>query len=1290
MPALTPRVVWMGNPITLGHQPDPVEIVKLINELQLLASLTGAIFFEDTYTDLQAVSASDGDTGFVLSGAEQGVYRYDTDAWVLTSALPAGFVDALSAIAIARGVSLELAATRSALEASDKALGARIDVEAELRAAADASIVLALASGGTVYLSTAAGLAATEDGETFLAYVDGAISIYLNDAGIAALQGSFAPSQAFSALGWKPRASEPPHSQNKVRIAGTWYSPDPVFGLGIGQSNEKGNANATDGDKTGSGDVWVWNGTAFVEAVLGVAPFTTGAGVPNNKLFHAAHRYSVENRVPVYFFLQAVPGSGIGSWLLADPDVYPEDWTAATPGSNWLDMHVQVEAGLAHAALSLYPAEVRKIAFVSWAQGEDEYNLAPLYTLSTVRYPQLAYQVKTAPWAAQGARLVMTELLRQSAGGTAFRANEEIRKFVASGLFPNVYMLSTAQSVMTGADVGQIVHFSGASLQRQGYDLADILMGRNIGITSDGVARAIDATGQMLWKERAHSWVIELQIDASDTFPQTLTMQPTVDGLPVVFEIDGAFTEVASVNGSAVLEHDLATASTVRIWYPTDAMRDQPPGFACTAADGEGTLRSVRFNPLADLSSLFLANQPIKGRLVAATLPRSLATLRIQDAPGIIWTDFVPADLPPALTLLNFNDSLVPNHVQAAITAENVARGGTIDVQSLGIAAGFGMLDVFANVTEMTTAIGKGFSRPDGWVVLISNATAGTVATLHAKAGAPAVSGVAPAGWVLVSREATIYAPEAFGAVADGATQDFPALVSWAASGGVLQATVGKTYYTNARTATMTFAPGARARLMGATILQDYSVTSNNTVFSVGIGAVVEDFVWRITAGNYAQRTMNVKTDAVLRRVKIIADAEFPPAAVNDNYDAFISVQGTGCVLEDLEFDGVYTAIDFYSAGAPDLSNARLTNIHFHKMVKAINLAGTADGTVIDGVYVHSLGKHTDTNPGHNVVTGAAPNVVVRNVHQLFEGRGSGEHFIYMAAADGCQGVLLESIYSKGSGQCFLKFRGHDRLQLVSCHGKYTSAENAPGTNEDGLRMEYCRNAFVRDFSMRLGSEDLAGQVAGYDGIHLMHCWNLAMRDVYLDRPSRCYIHLSTSASPSADYSVSPNSAVEEVEIVGLTARKPSATPANKPFIMLGNDGGDTDVKIGNITIKELDYSGGTVADLVALQSGIATVTQLAGTRVLIDGVVDGKRVTYEWLEGSTPTIHYHNASDLTDTVANLTALTASAGIGQPVVPVGQKAYATDATAITFGSAAAGGGANQVPVWWDGTSWIIG
>ena len=137
--------------------------------------------------------------------------------------------------------------------------------------------------------------------------------------------------------------------------------------------------------------------------------------------------------------------------------------------------------------------------------------------------------------------------------------------------------------------------------------------------------------------------------------------------------------------------------------------------------------------------------------MIAADIPRTVETLRLQDAPGLDFSDFVAEDMPPGLTYLNLTGCLVPNNVKAAIDAENIARGGMITVVH-GEEAGFTETRTFTSVTEMTNAITDGFSQLDGRVAFISNPTTGAFTTLQAKAGVAATPGEAPAGWQIVNR----------------------------------------------------------------------------------------------------------------------------------------------------------------------------------------------------------------------------------------------------------------------------------------------------------------------------------------------------------------------------------------------------------------------------------------------------------------------------------------------------------------------------------------------------------
>ena len=85
----------------------------------------------------------------------------------------------------------------------------------------------------------------------------------------------------------------------------------------------------------------------------------------------------------------------------------------------------------------------------------------------------------------------------------------------------------------------------------------------------------------------------------------------------------------------------------------------------------------------------------------------------------------------------------------------------------------------------------------------------------------------------------------------------------------------------------------------------------------------------------------------------------------------------------------------------------------------------------------------------------------------------------------------------------------------------------------------------------------------------------------------------------------------------------------------------------------------------------------------------DARRASATTLAGFMATA----MSDMT--TDNITAsewikTTASTVAGLPAGTTGARAFVTDATAATFASIVAGGGANNVPVYHDGTNWRIG
>jgi hypothetical protein len=93
----TPRTAFFGDPPSAGHEPDKADIVKVLEQLGLAASLNGRAIFRDTKTQLDGVTGESDDIGFVLDDdTDTGVYEWDTGEteWTKVSELPEGFAPA--------------------------------------------------------------------------------------------------------------------------------------------------------------------------------------------------------------------------------------------------------------------------------------------------------------------------------------------------------------------------------------------------------------------------------------------------------------------------------------------------------------------------------------------------------------------------------------------------------------------------------------------------------------------------------------------------------------------------------------------------------------------------------------------------------------------------------------------------------------------------------------------------------------------------------------------------------------------------------------------------------------------------------------------------------------------------------------------------------------------------------------------------------------------------------------------------------------------------------------------
>jgi hypothetical protein len=381
--------------------------------------------------------------------------------------------------------------------------------------------------------------------------------------------------------------------------------------------------------------------------------------------------------------------------------------------------------------------------------GEDWSDLGPLYTISEERFGELIEGWRAQSWCDARTGLIFGEVMREADGGTAHRANREWARLVASGCYDNLRLVSAAGLELQGDGI----HATGLGIDEYGRRFADVALDHDPGIRSDALHYAGLGQAATIIDGELYHLAAEMPFDPTTGDADTVTIGSVVGGAPVVFDLDGVQTKTATGEitkaVSLVVEQP---AARLKVWLPAFAGEDQPYTLAVNNADPTGQIRGLTLGPKAPLSQIYIAGHTEFSGLVEPRLwPRTLTTFRLQKAPKADFSKFVAEDMPAGLTLLNFDDCFLPEHVRADITAVNAARGGAIDVQSLGRTAGSTQQHAFASVTDLTDAIGDGFDvaecsiihlRKDDWVYQVQR-----------DATAPVIPGIAPAGYRLITRD---------------------------------------------------------------------------------------------------------------------------------------------------------------------------------------------------------------------------------------------------------------------------------------------------------------------------------------------------------------------------------------------------------------------------------------------------------------------------------------------------------------------------------------------------------
>ncbi len=555
-------------------------------------------------------------------------------------------------------------------------------------------------------------------------------------------------------IGYRARTSEPIHADYKIQVGSTWYSPDWLVVAGAGQSGMGENAGATSGDKTQDGNVYAWDNVAgaVVRAELGKEPFSTLYGAPNSIAFHAAKRLSRHLGRPVLIVNEPVAGSGIGTWQPGQP--------------NYDNFDAAIQAALADPKLW----GKSTVDVVLFNQGEDEGGIGPLWTLSEVNYRSLVKALQGEPWAGPEMQIILGEVMRQEDGGTAYRANREWRYFVASREFSRV-KLASSKGLPVQSDG---IHATGEGLVEYGRRYADVALGLTEGDPEIGPDMMALPSGARMYDGKLHFLLAEMQFDPTDVDNADITVVRLREGAKVVFEVDATDNEVAVAAGATSVVHTLAFPSPVRlrIWIDARVMHDEVPGLSVVAVAGKGKLRDLAYGQFARCGQVYIANHPgFTGSMESSAFPRDLDVLKVINCPRAYWPgDFQASELPPGLVTVSFSGSGCPPDAQAAIAAENMARGGTITSLTLGDPGGTQRQYHFHALADLSAALADGWSVPDGTLVFVGHPSRGAIRALVADSGAPVVPAWSPAGFRSVSDGEV--SPEHFGAVGDGVTDD--------------------------------------------------------------------------------------------------------------------------------------------------------------------------------------------------------------------------------------------------------------------------------------------------------------------------------------------------------------------------------------------------------------------------------------------------------------------------------------------------------------------------------------
>jgi len=368
-----------------------------------------------------------------------------------------------------------------------------------------------------------------------------------------------------------------------------------------------------------------------------------------------------------------------------------------------------------------------------------------------------------------------------------------------------------------------------------------------------------------------------------------------------------------------------------------------------------------------------------------------------------------------------------------------------------------------------------------------------------------------------------------FGAVGDGVTDDTAAIQGAASSGKNIIFEEGGVYKISAL---ITFSDNIRVEGNSSQLLSTLNTPGNSYRFEFGPKTVINNLHFRLDVGALAERFIRIRSDSSLSNITLSSAQQNPQG--DDTIDGLLSVyQATNVSIDGFNSSGIDKPVIFY-----DSSNVSITNFHITDYVKGINSNNSTYVSISNGT-IDTPSVNASTVPGNNAIGGSGNYHRINNVVI----KESGEHGIYYA--DGTYsstGLTISDCRIEYSGQCGVKVRGYDFVQVSNVVSVGCAYNNSLGTNEDNFRFEGVSNLKVTGCSALRGTKTYCG----YFGMYINGCDGGVIEGCYFESPEYAAIKIEdVDGNRVRTLSIVNNTSFEASATVDLALATTTATDIN-------------------------------------------------------------------------------------------------------------------------------------------------